>query len=85
MRSGDGPGVGWKGKWSNGVGEKTFKPDNHFCEQDQDEENQVPGWEIHEKMLDEEESFYLLSDLSIEENLFFVIFELRLILVWVPA
>jgi hypothetical protein len=30
-------------------------------------------------------AFYLLSDLSIEENLFFVIFELRLIFVWVPA
>ena len=60
---------------------KLVPPDNHFCEEDQDEENQVPGWEIHEKMLDEEESFYLLSDLSIEENLFFVIFELRLILV----
>ena len=26
-----------------------FIPDNHFCEQDQDEENQVPGWENHEK------------------------------------
>ena len=24
-----------------------FIPDNHFCEQDQDEENQVPGWENH--------------------------------------
>ena len=30
-------------------------------------------------------AYYLLSDLSIEENLFFVIFELRLIFVWVPA
>ena len=60
-------------------------PDNHFCEQDQYEENEVPGRKTNMKSAHWRESFYLLSDLSIEENLFFVIFELRLIFVWVPA
>ena len=60
-------------------------PDNHFCEQDQYEENEVPGQKTNMKSAHWRESFYLLSDLSIEENLFFVIFELRLIFVWVPA
>ena len=64
-----------------------FIPDNHFCEQDQNEENQVPGRIHNMKNLQWREIllYYLLSDLSIEENLFFVIFELRLIFVWVPA
>ena len=61
-------------------------PDHHLSNQNPNKEHQVPEIYLGDiKIVTNALRSYLLRDLSMEENLFLVIFELRLIFVCVPA